>query len=94
GVFVPFLGIPASTPVGPARMALALGAPIVMGFCWRRPDGRFEIDYEPALAGTGRGDDAVLRLTALHTDRLTAWVRRMPEMWFWLHRRWKTVPAP
>lgn len=94
GVFVPFLGVPASTPVGPARMAIALGVPIIMGFCWRRADGRFEIDYEPALVETGRGDDAVLRLTARHTDRLSAWVRRKPEMWFWLHRRWKTAPAP
>ena len=97
GVFVPFMGAPASTPVGPARMAIALGVPIVMGFCWRREDGRFEIDYEPPLTEPGRGDAAVKRLTARHTDRLSEWVRKKPEMWFWLHRRWKTAlpdPAP
>jgi len=92
GVFVPFMGVPASTPVGPARMALALGVPIVMGFCWRRADGRHEIDYEPPLVEAGRGEEAVRRLTARHTERLTEWVRRKPEMWFWLHRRWKTAP--
>ena len=91
GVFVPFLGVPASTPIGPARIAIALGVPILMGFCRRRPDGRHEIDFEPPLVEDGRDDEAALRLTARHTEVLSAWVRRHPEMWFWLHRRWKTA---
>ena len=92
GVFVPFLGVPASTPVGPARVALATRAPIVMGFAVRREDGRHELEVEPPLVGDGRDADAARRLTARHTDRLTAWVRKHPEAWFWLHRRWKTAP--
>ena len=40
GVFVPFMGRLASTPVGPARIALATGAPVIMGFITRRADGR------------------------------------------------------
>ena len=92
GVFVPFLGVPASTPVGPARVALATGAPIVTGFVTRRADGRHELDIEPPLVEEGRDAAAALRLTARHTDRLTAWVRKHPESWFWLHRRWKTAP--
>jgi len=94
GVFVPFLGRPASTPVGPARLALATGAPILMGFVTRAADGRLELEVEPPLAaGDRRAPQAAERLTALHTARLEAWVRRRPELWFWLHRRWKTRPA-
>jgi Kdo2-lipid IVA lauroyltransferase/acyltransferase len=93
GVFVPFFGTPASTPIGPAEIALRTGAPIVMGFGSRRPDGRHELDIQPPLAmPEGTGAAAVRALTAAHTAALEAWIRRQPEMWFWLHRRWKTTP--
>lgn len=94
GVFVPFLGRPASTHPGPARLSILTGAPIVMGFVTRRPDGRFCYTWEtPLVAEDPRAPDAVERLTARHTARLETWVRRHPELWFWLHRRWKTQPS-
>ena len=93
GIFVSFMGRPASTAVGPARIALATGAPVIMGFIHRGPDGRHELDIEPALEiPEPEAPDAVARLTALHTERLERQVRRRPEHWFWLHRRWKTRP--
>ncbi len=93
GVFVPFLGRPASTAIGPARIALATGAPIVMGFDLRRPDGRHEIDVDPPLVVLDpAAPDAAERLTALHVAALERRVREQPELWFWLHRRWKTRP--
>jgi KDO2-lipid IV(A) lauroyltransferase len=96
GIFVPFLGVPASTPVGPARVALHSGVPIVTGFAVRRPDGRFDLEVEPVLEmPEPDAPDAVLRLTAAHVARLERRVRARPELWFWLHRRWKTrPPAP
>jgi KDO2-lipid IV(A) lauroyltransferase len=94
GVFVPFFGVPASTAVGPARVSLRTGAPIVMGFASRRADGRLELDVEPPLAVEEPGaPDAALRLTALHVARLERRIRARPELWFWLHRRWKTRPS-
>ena len=97
GVFMPFLGTPASTALGPARIALATRAPIVTGFGFRRPDGRHELEVQPPLgddpdAGDPRAPGAAERLTALHVARLERWVRARPESWFWLHRRWKTAP--
>lgn len=93
GVFVPFLERPASTPVGPAVYALRTGAPLVTGFISRRADGRFEVDIDAPHFTTGtRTPGAVLELTALHVARLEARVRARPELWFWLHRRWKTRP--
>ena len=93
GVFVPFFGHPASTALGPARFALATGAPILMGFDLRGPDGRHELEIEPPLeAGDPEAPGAAERLTALHVARLERWVRERPASWFWLHRRWKTAP--
>ena len=95
GVFVPFMGRLSSTPVGPAAIALRHGSPIVMGFITRRQDGRHEIDILPALdLAAAVGPDAVRIVTAQHTACLETWVRRHPEMWLWLHRRFKhAVPA-
>jgi KDO2-lipid IV(A) lauroyltransferase len=94
GVFVPFFGRLASTPLGPARIALATGAPIIMGRAVRRADGRHDLRIEPALeVGDGKAADAAVQLTARHVAVLERWVRERPELWFWLHRRWKTRPA-
>jgi len=93
GVFVPFFGRCCSTPAGPAELALRTGAPLVMGFALRRPDGRHELELLPPLAMPDTHDRAaVIALTAAHTAVLEEWVRRRPATWFWLHRRWKTAP--
>ena len=93
GVFVPFFGRLSSTPVGPAAIALRTETPIVMAFITRREDGRHEIDFLPPLRPAGAcTPDAVRELTARHTACLEAWVRKHPEMWLWLHKRWKTPP--
>jgi len=93
GVFVPFFGRLASTPEGPARLSLQTGAPIVMGFPTRREDGRHHLVIEPPHWPEGGTDtESVRALTAWHTAKLEAQVRRAPEYWFWLHRRWKTSP--
>jgi KDO2-lipid IV(A) lauroyltransferase len=93
GVFVPFLGRPASTPTGPAVLSIRARVPIVMAFDVRRADLRHEMHVEPPFeAEDPEAADAVERLTARHVAVLERWVRRNPEMWFWLHRRWKTPP--
>lgn len=93
GVFVPFMGRPASTPIGPAALALRSGAALIMGFDRRLADGRHELSIDAAIElENPHAPDAVERLTAAHTARLETHVRATPEMWFWLHRRWKTSP--
>lgn len=93
GVFVPFFGKLASTPEGPARIALQTGAPILFGLAHRRPDGRHEGMFEaPRESTVPPTDENVREVVQWYTQRLEAAVRERPEHWFWLHRRWKTAP--
>ena len=94
GVFVPFLGRPASTTPTLALLALRTGAAIVPVVSRPRPDGGYDVEYEPAIPvePTGDRDADVVRLTARCTAVIERWVRERPEFWLWMHRRWKTRP--
>jgi len=92
GVFVPFFGRYASTPRGPAVIALRRDVPAVMVFVVRRRDGTFEVTFEPIPHGrSGDLERDIEEFTGAFTSRLEAYVRKYPDQWLWLHRRWKTV---
>lgn len=96
GVFVPFFGYPASTATGPAVFALKTGAAIVPTFCLREPDGTHTMKAWPPIYPVSTGDRAkdVRRLTAEVTLAIEKQVRERPELWCWLHNRWKLQPPP
>ncbi|HSM12604.1 MAG TPA: lysophospholipid acyltransferase family protein, partial [Thermoanaerobaculia bacterium] len=88
GVFVEFFGRPAWTPVGAAEIAQKLGAAVHPTFIERCPDGRHRARIEPAL---GLPADPVAATQAM-TDRIEQQIRRVPEQWVWMHRRWRRRP--
>lgn len=94
GVFVDFLGRPASTVRGPAVFAIKQRCPIVTGYMRRIGGGKHVGTIEPPLWPDESldGDDAVRDLTQRYTDRLSAAIRANPAEYFWAHRRWKTKP--
>jgi KDO2-lipid IV(A) lauroyltransferase len=94
GVFVDFLGRPASTAVGPVRLARRFGVPILMGFTLRRPDGKLRLELQQPMLVPQDGDesDVILEYTRRWSAALEDYVRRYPDHWFWMHRRWKTQP--
>lgn len=95
GVFVPFFGHLACTVAGPAKIALRTGAAVVPGFAvWEQALGRYVLYFEPALdlVRTGDEDADVVANTALFNACIERWVRRYPDQWLWIHRRWKTRP--
>jgi KDO2-lipid IV(A) lauroyltransferase len=96
GIFVPFFGRPASTTPSLALMAVRTGAAVVPTFSIPLPGGRYRVVYEPPVAVPASGDvDRDVRdLTAACTAILERWVRSHPELWLWMHRRWKTAPPP
>ncbi|HEX2253521.1 MAG TPA: lysophospholipid acyltransferase family protein [Thermoanaerobaculia bacterium] len=88
GVWVPFFGRPAHTPVGAAKIALRQLAAVVPAFIERRPDGRHLARFLPPL---DLPDDSTAA-TAVMTAAIEAQVRRRPEQWVWMHRRWRRQP--
>jgi KDO2-lipid IV(A) lauroyltransferase len=96
GVFVPFFGHLACTASGVARVALRTGAAVVPAFTiWDNELGKYRIHFEPAirLASTGDDDADAIANTAAFTKKIEEFVRRYPDQWLWVHRRWKARPA-
>jgi KDO2-lipid IV(A) lauroyltransferase len=95
GVFVDFFGIPACTTAGLARFALHTDAAVVPGFLhWDASLRKYRLCFEPAVELVRTGDDAtdVRENTQRFTRVIENYVRRYPDQWLWLHRRWKTRP--
>jgi KDO2-lipid IV(A) lauroyltransferase len=95
GVFVNFLGRPASTPQGPAAFAVKTGSPILTGTITRTRGARHRGVLRPPIpvTPTGRDLEDIVRYTQAYTDELSAAILARPDHWFWPHRRWKTQPA-
>ncbi len=92
GVFVDFMGRPASTPQGPAVFALKTGAPIIFGTPVRLSSGRhlFKFDLLRFDHLKGLSPENIREVTQAYTALLEKHVRQYPDHWFWMHRRWKT----
>jgi KDO2-lipid IV(A) lauroyltransferase len=86
-VKVPFFGQLALTPIGPAKLAVRTGTPVVTMFIERRPDGTQHVRVNPPIE-VSRDDDPVA-LTARITADTEAQIRRVPEQWVWMHDRWR-----
>jgi KDO2-lipid IV(A) lauroyltransferase len=95
GVFVEFFGRPASSHKGVALLALEHDAPICMGFARRMGRGfNFEVWVEDVIEPRDYRNepDPVWAITQAFTRSFEAVVRRNPEQYLWLHRRWKSQP--
>jgi KDO2-lipid IV(A) lauroyltransferase len=95
GVFVDFFGVPACTASGLARIALRTDAMVVPGFTiWDEALGKYRLRFDPAveLARTGNLEADIVANTQKFTKVIEDYVRKYPEQWLWVHRRWKTRP--
>ena len=88
GVWVPFFGQPAFTPVGAAKIALRQGVVLLPTFIERLADGSHAARIEPPLALP----DDLTAATALMTEAIERQIRHRPEQWVWMHRRWRRQP--
>ena len=90
-----FFGIPACTASGLARIALRTDAAVVPGFTiWDPVLRKYRLRFDPAvkLIRTGNNEADIVANTQLFTNVIEDVVRRYPEQWLWVHRRWKTRP--
>jgi len=95
GVFVDFFGIQACTASGLARIALRTDAAVVPGFTiWDEAMGKYRLRFDPALEfiRTGNLEADIVANTQMFTKVIEDYVRKYPDQWLWVHRRWKTRP--
>jgi KDO2-lipid IV(A) lauroyltransferase len=94
-IWVRFFQRPAATTSTLAALALRTGAPVVPVFTVPLPNGRFRLIYDrPVEPPAPDTPDAVRDFTQRCTDVLEMYVRRQPELWLWMHRRWRDAPVP
>ena len=97
GVFVKFFGQQACTASGLARVALKTGAAVLPGFMlWEKAEGRYVLHFGPELdfaRSRTMPRPIFWRQRSDARSAIESWIRRYPDQWLWIHRRWKTRPA-
>ena len=94
-VYVGFFRRPAATTSTLAALALRTRAPVIPVFALPLPHGRYRFIYEhPVEPPRADTPDAVREFTQRCTDVLEMYVRRHPELWMWMHRRWRDQDVP
>lgn len=91
-VFAPFFGVPTGTITATSRIAERSGCAVVPFSHFRREDPPgYDIYFHPALEAIPSGDD--LADATLMNQAIEQEVRRQPEQYLWMHRRFKTRPS-
>lgn len=91
GVKVDFLGQNSATAIGTAVFHIKTQAPLIFVSFIRSRYGYFDVYFEE-IKTAGRftkTDENIKEITQLHTKVLEKWIRKYPDQWYWVHKRWK-----
>jgi KDO2-lipid IV(A) lauroyltransferase len=91
GIFVEFFGNPASTYVGPLVLARRTGAVLLPGFLAGQADHSYRLVIHPPLSPP-RSKRDYPRVLQEYNRLLEDCIRRYPEQYNWIYKRWKTRP--
>ncbi len=93
GVATTFFGKRTGTAYGLALFAQKTKAPVLPIYTYEGNDGKVHVVIEPAMdlspSIVEDKDQSIVNLTQSFTDKLEEIVRKHPEQWMWVHRRWK-----
>lgn len=91
GLILDFLGYPASHWKGVAKLSLRYQIPIVPGFARREADDSLVFEFMPFILTKDLEDKEDNYPLVLHQVNaiIEQYIRRWPEQWFWVHKRWK-----
>jgi KDO2-lipid IV(A) lauroyltransferase len=93
-IWVNFFRRPAATTSTLAALAMRTGAAVIPVFAEPLPGGRYKFIYEPPVEPPAAdAPDAIREFTQRCTDVLEMHVRKHPELWLWMHRRWRDAPV-
>ncbi|MGM0769390.1 MAG: LpxL/LpxP family Kdo(2)-lipid IV(A) lauroyl/palmitoleoyl acyltransferase [Pseudomonadota bacterium] len=91
-VFAPFFGVPAGSITATSRIAERSGCAVVPFSHFRREhEPGYDIYFHPPLENFPSGDD--LADATLVNQSIEQEVRRFPDQYLWMHRRFKTRPS-
>lgn len=93
GIAVPFFGRPAWTSPVLAMVSLRTRAPVIHFACVPVGDDRYRLTFRPPIEPEGSGAEAHLELTRRYLAEVERDVRAHPELWLWMHRRWRDSPV-
>lgn len=87
---LPFFGVPAMTNTATGTLAKLGKARALPYFPRRLPEGGYEVTVMPPLENVPSGDaiEDTMKYTAVLEDQ----IRRCPEQYFWVHRKFKNRP--
>jgi Kdo2-lipid IVA lauroyltransferase/acyltransferase len=91
GIKTTFFGRETGTGVGLAVMAQRSGAPVIPAYTLRGADGKIKVIIEPEIpfVELENKDETLLKMTQSYNDLIERVVRKNPDQWMWLHKRWK-----
>lgn len=93
-IFMPFLKKVAAVNMGPALLAVR-GRAVVQPVFFVRESGGYALYTEKALDTTeltGSNEEKIKAVAEFYTQAVERIIRKYPDQWYWLHRRWKTRP--
>ena len=93
GVFVPFFGRSAYSPLGPAHLAISTQTPVLPIAMPHNGEGYRTIAYKPIFPPRERSEGNLIRFTALCQQAIERIVAEYPEQWAWFHPRYRTRPC-
>jgi len=89
GLFVNFFGKLACANSAFVKLAYHSGAPVIPGFAlWDESKQRYTLHFYPRVELSGDVHEDTQRIHSI----LESFIRRHPDQWMWVHRRWKTRP--
>jgi KDO2-lipid IV(A) lauroyltransferase len=94
-VFADFLGRSASTPSSVIKFAMKFNIPIIVTVTARLENDRHHVFVSPVIERVDTGDFEadLVSTTQQINDIISAYIRKFPEQWVWMHERWKTKPS-
>lgn len=91
GTKIKFFGVETGAPMGLAFLAERSGAAVVPAYTYRDESGRHIIEIEPEIpfVQTGDKEQNIKVNTQAYCGKVEEWIRKHPDQWMWVHRRWK-----
>jgi len=92
GIFVDVMGLPAPVSSAPAALAVKTGTSVYTLTGTADERGHYTAHLHDIMSPDPEAEDPVADLTQRMTDSMAAVIRKRPEYWCWMYKRWELIP--